>query len=607
MSSEIRKKRASLGTIFRTYWRYAKAYPFSLFVIVAGVFLLQGAFLAGPLYLRKLFNILASQAPSAEVVQALFGILFIVTGIWFIEWLSRRLQQFFIVSLESKVMKQLQMDAFEYLLGHSNNFFISNFAGSLTHKIKQYARSFEAIFDAIIFQFLPTLLFVTGAVVVLFLQHHMLGIALGIWSICFVAFQIWVAKLRQPIRIERAAADTHVTATLADAISNQATIALFSASTYEKSLFKDVIGDWYQKTIRLWHVDEYIWAAIGLFIMFIEAALMFGAVYLWQRGELTVGDFVLIQAYLLTTFERLVNINRELRSFFSALAEAGEMIEITQQPHEVQNVPGAKEMVVTEGRIEFKNVEFYFHSDAIVLKNLNLSIPPHEKVALVGPSGAGKSTITKLLLRLFDIKGGTIEIDGQDIAQVTQDSLREAISFVPQEPILFHRILMDNIRYGRRDATDEEVIEAAKKAHCHEFISRLKEGYETYVGERGVKLSGGERQRVAIARAILKNSPILVLDEATSSLDSESEALIQDALKTLMEGKTVIVIAHRLSTIMNMDRIVVLEGGTIAAQGTHQELVEHKGLYHKLWSIQAGGFIVDDGTGNEAVTEEENT
>lgn len=605
MSSEIRKQRLSVGAIFRTYWRYAKAYPFSLLVIVTGVFLLQGAFLAGPLYLRKFFNILASQTPSAEVMQALFGILFIVTGIWFIEWFSRRLQQFFIVSLESKVMKQLQMDAFEYLLGHSNNFFISNFAGSLTHKIKQYARSFEAIFDAIIFQFLPTLLFVVGAVVVLFLQHHTLGIALGIWSVCFVAFQIWVAKLRQPIRIERAAADTHVTATLADAISNQATIALFSASTYEKSLFKDVIGDWYQKTLRLWHVDEYIWAAIGLFIMLIEAGLMFGAVYLWQRGELTVGDFVLIQAYLLTTFERLVNINRELRGFFSALAEAGEMIEITQQPHEVQNTPGAKEIVVTEGRIEFKNVEFYFHSDAIVLKNLNLSIPPYEKVALVGPSGAGKSTITKLLLRLFDIKGGSIEIDGQNIAQVTQDSLREAISFVPQEPILFHRTLMDNIRYGRRDATDEEVIEAAKKAHCHEFISRLKEGYETYVGERGVKLSGGERQRVAIARAILKNSPILVLDEATSSLDSESEALIQDALKTLMEGKTVIVIAHRLSTIMNMDRIVVLEGGIIAAQGTHQELVEHKGLYHKLWSIQAGGFIVDDGTGVEKPEETE--
>ncbi len=221
-------------------------------------------------------------------------------------------------------------------------------------------------------------------------------------------------------------------------------------------------------------------------------------------------------------------------------------------------------------------------------------IAPGEKIALVGPSGAGKSTITKLLLRLYDINSGAIEIDGQNIAEVTQESLRNAIAFVPQEPVLFHRTLMENIRYGRRDATDAEVIDAAKKAHCHEFIAALPEGYNTYVGERGIKLSGGERQRVAIARAILKDAPILVLDEATSSLDSESEHLIQDALEVLMRGKTVIVIAHRLSTIMKMDRIVVLEGGQVVAEGTHEELLQQGGLYHKLWSIQAGGFIVDE-------------
>jgi ABC-type multidrug transport system fused ATPase/permease subunit len=228
-----------------------------------------------------------------------------------------------------------------------------------------------------------------------------------------------------------------------------------------------------------------------------------------------------------------------------------------------------------------------------VLKNFNLKIAGGEKIALVGPSGAGKTTVTKLLLRLYDVKGGAIKIDGQNISDITQDSLRDAISFVPQEPVLFHRTLMENIRYGRRGASDEEVLQAARQAHCHEFIERLPEKYNTYVGERGVKLSGGERQRVAIARALLKNSPILVLDEATSSLDSESEALIQDALETLMQGKTVVVIAHRLSTIMKMDRIVVVESGTIAAQGTHLELVKQEGLYRKLWSIQAGGFIGD--------------
>ena len=236
-------------------------------------------------------------------------------------------------------------------------------------------------------------------------------------------------------------------------------------------------------------------------------------------------------------------------------------------------------------------LSFDFDSERPILRNLEFHIPGGQKVALVGPSGAGKSTITKLLLRLYDVKSGSIAIDGQNIATVTQESLRNAIGFVPQEPILFHRTLMDNIRYGKRDATDEQVIEAARLAHCHEFISQLPSGYETLVGERGIKLSGGERQRVAIARAILKDAPILILDEATSSLDSESEQYIQEALHILMQGKTVLVIAHRLSTIMNMDRIFVIDKGRVEADGTHEQLLKEDGLYQKLWNIQAGGFI----------------
>lgn len=308
----------------------------------------------------------------------------------------------------------------------------------------------------------------------------------------------------------------------------------------------------------------------------------------------TIGDFVLIQSYLMTVFDRLVMINHQLRRVYDAFADAGAMAYILELPHQIADKKKAKALQVTEGAIAFSDVEFHFHADRPILQHFNLAIRAGERVALVGPSGAGKSTITKLLLRFHDVNSGEVLIDGQNIAHVKQDSLREAVSYVPQEPVLFHRTLMENIRYGRRDATDEEVIAAAKQAHCHEFISKLPLGYDTYVGERGVKLSGGERQRVAIARALLKGAPILLLDEATSSLDSESEALIQDALSVLMKGKTVIVIAHRLSTILSMDRIIVIEGGQVVAEGTHQELLSQGGLYQKLWNIQAGGFLVDE-------------
>ncbi|HVZ76069.1 MAG TPA: ABC transporter ATP-binding protein [Candidatus Paceibacterota bacterium] len=589
------KKQASAGAVFRAYFASVRRHPWLLSLVILGSVGIQAATLAAPLYLRSFFNILATTAnPTRDTVHMLGGVLAMLTLMYLLEWLSRRIQGQSNNIFSAKVMEDLYSKSFEYLIAHSYNFFISNFAGSLTHKMSKYARSFETLFDSIVVQFIPTFLFVAGAVGVLFWRNHLLGIALGVWAIIFIAFQIFVAHLRQHVRVERAEADTRLTGALADAVSNHSTIALFSGSRYEFKRYMGFVEAWHRATLRSWMTDDWIWAGIGLFMTAIEIGLLYGSATLWQQGLLTIGDFVLIQAYLLTTFDRLVGINRDLRRFYDAFADAGEMVEILETPHGVKDAPAAKPIVVSSGNVSFDNVEFSFNMERPILTNFTLKIPAREKVAFVGPSGAGKSTITKLLLRLYDVQGGSIEIDGQNIAEVTQDSLRESIAFVPQEPILFHRSLMENIRYGKRDATDAEVIEAAKKAHCHEFIAGLPQGYDTFVGERGVKLSGGERQRVAIARAILKDAPILVLDEATSSLDSESEALIQDALRVLMQGKTVIVIAHRLSTIMRMDRIVVLEGGKIVADGTHDELLKEGGLYHKLWSIQAGGFIVDE-------------
>jgi len=294
---------------------------------------------------------------------------------------------------------------------------------------------------------------------------------------------------------------------------------------------------------------------------------------------------------------RLWDFGRIVHDFYEGYADAKEMVEIMKLPYEVRDVSDAKPLMVSKGEVFFEGVNFSF-SDARerdILKGINLKIRDGEKIALVGPSGSGKTTLVRLLLRFYDVVSGGIYVDGQNIQSVTLISLRDNIALVPQDPILFHRTIMENIRYGREGASDEEVINAARLAHCDEFIRGLRQQYETFVGERGIKLSGGERQRVAIARAILKNAPILILDEATSSLDSYSESLIQSALDNLMKGKTTIVIAHRLSTIRKMDRIIILEKGMTKEEGTHEELILRDSLYRKLWDLQAGGFIRENG------------
>ena len=288
--------------------------------------------------------------------------------------------------------------------------------------------------------------------------------------------------------------------------------------------------------------------------------------------------------------DKVFSFSRIVRDIYQSYADAKEMVEIMKLPPAIQDAPDAKPLQSSRGEIVFDQVNFHFNPSKPVLRSISVTIKAGEKVALVGPSGAGKSTFVKLLLRFHDVKEGAIKIDGQDIRNVTKASLYEAISLVPQDPVLFHRSLRENIRYGKPSASDEEVEQAAKLAHCDEFIRETAAGYDTFVGERGIKLSGGERQRVAIARAILKNAPILVLDEATSSLDSHSESLIQEALQNLMQGRTTIVIAHRLSTIRKMDRIVVIDNGQVIEQGTHDELTQRDGLYSHLWELQAGGF-----------------
>ena len=318
---------------------------------------------------------------------------------------------------------------------------------------------------------------------------------------------------------------------------------------------------------------------------------MYLLIKLWLKGQISTGTVVLIQTYMITIYEKLWDLSNAMMKFTKSAAEMKEVVEIFETVPDIEDPKNPEKLNMTKGHLVFNNVSFSYKNGQEVFSNFSIDIAPGERIGLVGHSGAGKSTFTNLILRFSDVSAGGVTIDGQDIRNVTQDDLRSVISYVPQESILFHRTIRENIAYGKDNATDEDVIEVAKKAYAHDFIEKLPYKYETYVGERGVKLSGGERQRVAIARAMIKDAPILILDEATSSLDSVSETYIQKAFDELMKNKTTIVIAHRLSTISKMDRIIVLEDGKITEQGTHADLIARGGDYADLWNHQVGGFI----------------
>ncbi|MBY0110686.1 ABC transporter ATP-binding protein/permease [Patescibacteria group bacterium] len=590
------KKHLAVGAVLKVFFRHLKPYPVATFLAIGLTALAIAIDIFIPLLYKRIIDTAAAAPMATEEVAALMiGMLVLTISVVIVRQAARRGGVIASIYVEPKVMSDMTQNAYSYLVGHSYRFFVNNFTGSLVRRVGRLTRAYEEWFDRLVYDFIPIGVSLTGITIVLFLRDPKLGLAFGVWVVIFLAIQIGVARWMLKYNLAVAERDSEVTGVLSDAISNDVTIKTFAGEDEERRLLGEAVTKQRKAFYKSWTLNEIVNSVQTVMMVLIEFVLFFTAIHLWAEGVLTVGDFVLIQAYLLVAIDRLWNFGSALRKLFEAFADATEMVEIMDEPHEVQDVKNAKALSVTGGAISFNNVDFGFNDSGNVLQDFNLSIGSHEKVALVGPSGAGKTTITKLILRFFDVKGGAIVIDGQNIAEVTQKSLRESIAFMPQEPTLFHRTLMENIRYGRLDATDDEVIEAARKAHCDEFITKAPEGFDTFVGERGIKLSGGERQRIAIARAILKDAPILVLDEATSSLDSESESLIQDALTKLMADKTVIAIAHRLSTVMKMDRIIVIENGKVVTTGTHQDLVKHEGgLYKKLWEIQAGGFLTDD-------------
>lgn len=497
-----------------------------------------------------------------------------------------------IVYVQSKLMKEISDDAFAGIERQSYRFFSSNFTGSLVAKAKRYVRAFESLLDYSVYHVWMTFVNICGVIITVFVLSPPLGLMFLVWVILYLLLALWFARRKLTYDVAVSQQDSSVVARLSDFISNILVVKTFSAGSREKETFE---GETRKEEIlrrRAWNYQNFIFIIqIGL-LSLLELGGMYGAITFWLRGDLSAGTVALVQIYIAGVFSALFSLGRVFAKIAQSIADADEMSRIIALEPEVRDAALTRDVPVVEGRIDFSDVAFGYPGGERVFDDFNLCVEKGEKVGLVGPSGAGKTTVTKLLLRYMDPQKGSIRVDGWDIRSVRQDDLRRHIAYVSQEPILFHRTIRENIAYGKTDASQSDVEDAARKAEAHAFISLLPKGYDTLVGERGVKLSGGERQRVAIARAILKNAPILILDEATSSLDSENEALIQAALEDLMEGKTAIVIAHRLSTIRKLDRIIVLDKrGKIVEEGTHDELLARAGLYAGLWGRQTGSFI----------------
>ncbi len=574
------------------YWQEVVNHKISLWLAVFAMVAANVVDSIVPIYFKQFFNELSSNQKDDVLVKGLFTVLIIIVILSLARWVFWRIASFASNFMQSISMSGLGNKCFDYLQRHSYAYFSNNFTGSLVKRVKSFVSSFEVLSDLFTYEILPVIVKITVITVVLVRVNIFLGLGMLLWTIIFMVINWAFTKYKIKYDIKRSAAETATSSFLADTVTNNTNIKLFNGYRKESKGYETLLMKLHKIRLFSWNLTTKFYALQSFLLLVLEMAIYFFAIKLWVKGFLTVGDFVLIQTYIFEVMMMVWNFGRVVTRIYENLAEAEEMTIILNTPYGVQDANLASNLKITEGKIEFNKVFFDYEKGESVLKNFNLEIKPGQTVALVGLSGSGKSTLVKLLLRFHDIQKGEILIDGQDISKVTQESLRRQISLVPQDPVLFHRSLMENMRYGCFDASDDEVIRASRLAYCDKFISKLPHRYGTFVGERGIKLSGGERQRVAIARAILKNAPILILDEATSSLDSESEKYIQEALSNLTKDKTVIVIAHRLSTIKKVDRIVVLENGKVVEDGTHSELIKkERGIYKQLWDIQVGGFI----------------
>lgn len=566
-------------------WEQLRHHPILLTLMIVTILIDSSIYIAEP-YILKLFVDSLSAAPNEATYHQAIRYVLILGGSYLLSQVVFHIGARSLLHAQIELINRLYKQAYHYIQSHAVRFFADNYAGAIVKRISRAITAAESMMDEIWFTFFPVstrLVLMSGILLFYSLPlFFVLIIGIGVFvGFTFLMLGRWAQYERKVTKSE-----TELTGILVDAIANNTTVKSFAKEDFELQHIGKGADKLKFAQVKSWN---YFWTHLNfpqgmIWTAFLVCALLV-SIWLWNERIFSLGDIIFVQTYLISLGPLLWQAVNRLHTFKQDTVHIAELTELLHVPHEIIDAPKAKKLSLKKGGIEFKNASFAYEKSE-VFKDLNFVIEGGAKTAFVGHSGSGKSTLIKLLFRFYDIQSGSILIDGQDIAQVKLQSLRSQIGMVPQDPLLFHRTIRENIAYGQPKATQKDIEQAAKKAHAHEFIKKLPDGYNTLVGERGIKLSGGERQRVAIARAFLQNAPIIIFDEATSSLDSISEHYIQQALDVLMKNRTVIVIAHRLSTVVKMDRIIVLDEGKLIESGTHQELVKQSGVYQTLWSMQ---------------------
>lgn len=598
MATDGEKKKAA-STTKRTlhyYWQVTRRH-FGLFsLLMVSTFLFVALLSYGNPYVMSLVvdKVSAGPVPSDQVFSTFGPFIFALIAINVCGQAASKLQDYAMYKLQIAASYDLATMSFDALCNQSMSFHSNRFGGTLVSQTAKFMSAYQLLLETITFPFLPVACSVVFTCVILAPRVPVYVAILMVLLAVYACVSYYMYKRILHLNEQAAGAQNHLSGELSDSVANILAVKTYGREDYERSLFdeanKDVVAR-DSKRMGASLARGVITACITVVIMAVVSVFIAGG-NAWYG--ITPGTLVMMFTYTYTVTNQFNFINNGLQRFNRAFGDASGMTATLDEPRLVADSPDAFDLEVRRGSIDFSDIGFDYvdgGTETRVFDHFDLHIPAGQRVGLVGASGAGKTTLTKLLLRLSDIQEGRIEIDGQNIADATQQSLRRRIAYVPQESLLFHRSVAENIAYGKPDATIDEIREAARRANALEFIERLPQGFDTVTGERGVKLSGGQRQRIAIARAMLADCPILVLDEATSALDSESEKMVQDALAELMRGRTAIVVAHRLSTVASLDRIVVLEGGRIVEDGPHAELIEADGVYARLWDRQTGAYL----------------